>query len=149
MWLKQPHKHSSLLQNMGWLCRTWCGWSRNLSLIALPGLMYLSDERVMTVHWYLYNLQPHAAVFLVATATKTLSFAPKHGLPGGNMVSFGNKSGFDCPLSLHVSFWWTNIDFYWYPYNLQPCIAVIWAGFGLAQPHKYSVLLQKWAWGPE
>ena len=89
---------------MGWLGRIWCGWSRNLSLIALSGLMYLFDEIVMTVHWYLYNLQPHAAVFFVATATKTLSFAQKHGLPGENMVGFGKKAGFDCPPSLHVSF---------------------------------------------
>ena len=37
-------KHSSLLQNIGWPGRIWRGWTNNLSLIALPGFMHLSDE---------------------------------------------------------------------------------------------------------
>ena len=48
----------NLLQNMGWLGRTWRGWTIKLALIALPFFLYLSDELSMAFCWYLCNLQP-------------------------------------------------------------------------------------------
>ena len=79
----------------------------------------------MTVHWYLYNLQPHRVVFLVATATKILHFAPKYGLPGDNMAGFGKKSGFGYPAFPVFRYLSDELIFtlYWYPYNLQPILS--------------------------
>ena len=55
---------------------------RNLSLIALSGLMYLSGDLIMTFNWYLYNLQTYTVVTFVKTATHILNFAPKYWLAG-------------------------------------------------------------------
>ena len=52
---------------------------------------------MMTVHWYPYHLQPYKVVFLVASARKTPTFAPKYEMPGENMVEFGKTTSFDCP----------------------------------------------------
>ena len=104
-------KRSSLLQNVGWPGIIWRGWTSNLSLIALKGFIHLSDElRWLFIGTYPYNLQSYKVVFFVASATQMLYFAPNYRLPGENMVGFGKKSGFDCPHSLHVSFWWINVD---------------------------------------
>ena len=53
-----------LLQIRVWLGRMWRGWLRNLSLIPLPGLMYLSDEPIMSIYWYSYHEQSYIVVFL-------------------------------------------------------------------------------------
>ena len=50
-----------------------------MSLIALPGFMYLSNELNMTLYYYSYNLQPYTVVFLVEADTNILNFAPKYG----------------------------------------------------------------------
>ena len=63
-WLKQSENYSILLQNRGWLGRIWQCSTRNLSLIPLPGLMYFSDEPILSVYWYSYNEQPHIVAFL-------------------------------------------------------------------------------------
>ena len=57
-WSKQPQLYSVLLQNIGCLGRIWWGLTIHLSLFALPGFMYLSDERMMIFCWSLDNLQP-------------------------------------------------------------------------------------------
>ena len=56
--------------------------TRNLTLIALSGLMYLSDDIILTIHWYLYNLQPYTVMFWVETPTNILNITPKYGLAG-------------------------------------------------------------------
>ena len=53
-----------------------------MSLIALPGFMYLSNELNMTLYYYSYNLQPYTVVFLVEADTNILNFAPKYGFAG-------------------------------------------------------------------
>ena len=57
----------------------WLGLANNLALIALTVFMYLSDELMLTVYWYPYNLQACIVVILCGTAKNTLSFAPKCG----------------------------------------------------------------------
>ena len=46
-----------------------------MSLIVLPGFVYLSSELLMTFHWYMYYLQPYTGVILVKTATQLLKFS--------------------------------------------------------------------------
>ena len=48
----------------GWLGRTCRGWTGNLSLVPLPGLIYLSDELILSVYWYSSREQPYMAAFL-------------------------------------------------------------------------------------
>ena len=50
-----------------------------MALIALTVFMYLSDELMLTVYLYPYDLQACIVVILCGTATNTLSFAPKCG----------------------------------------------------------------------
>lgn len=78
-WSHQPQKCSILLQNMDCLGTMWLGSANNLALIALTVFMYLSDELMLTVYWYPYNLQACIVVILCGTAKNTLSFAPKCG----------------------------------------------------------------------
>ena len=59
-----------------------------MSLIARPGLMYLSGELTMTFYWYPHNHRPCAVLILVKTATEILNFAPKHGLAVCNVARF-------------------------------------------------------------
>ena len=49
----------------------------SLTLIALSGFMYLSSDLIMTVMWYLQDLQPYTVVFWVKTATNILNFAQR------------------------------------------------------------------------
>ena len=49
----------------------------NLALIALTVFTYLTDELILTVYWYLYNLQPCIGVILCGTITHILSVPPK------------------------------------------------------------------------
>ena len=39
-------------------------FDKNLSLIPLPGLMYLSDESILSIYWYSHHEQPYIVVFL-------------------------------------------------------------------------------------
>ena len=81
-WSKQPQMHPILRQNMGWLGIIWQGQTRNVDLVALPVLMYLSDELIMTFYWYLCNLQPCTIPILVNTAPKLSSLLQNIGWPG-------------------------------------------------------------------
>ena len=54
----------------------------HMSLIALSGFIYLSDELIIVYHWCLCNLQPYKFVILVKIATKLLNVALNMGRPG-------------------------------------------------------------------
>ena len=71
---------SNFLQNKVCLGRILQGWSRNESFIPLPGLMYLSDELVLSLNRYTYNVQSFVVVALVNISShKTTPFYSKFG----------------------------------------------------------------------
>ena len=49
---KQPQKYSVFLQNEDWLGRFLQGWSKHLSMIPIPGFVYLSNELILTLYYY-------------------------------------------------------------------------------------------------
>ena len=76
--LLQPHCFLLFWRKIrGWLGIIWQGWTRNLSLVPLLRLMYLSDEIIMSIYWYYYHVQSCIIAFLVEKATKLLHFATK------------------------------------------------------------------------
>ena len=104
---------------------------------------------MMTVYWYPYNLQPYKVVSLVASATKCSILLQNMDCLGRIWLGLAKILAL---IALTVFMYLSNeliLTCYWYTYNPQPCIAVIWAGFGLEQPLTYYILLQKWVWRPE
>ena len=49
----------------------------HLTLIALSGFMYLSDDLTITINWYLYNLQSYTVVFFLSKHPQMHSFCSK------------------------------------------------------------------------
>ena len=74
--------------------------------------MYLSDELILTVYWYLYNLQTCIVVILCGIATHILSFAPIFGC--GDLSTGPNRDRLiaRAPQVVHIGRLWVgnNLD---------------------------------------
>ena len=103
-WSKQPQIYSILLQNMGWLGRTWQGWTGNIAVIGLLVFIYLPDELITTFYWYLCNLQPYIIPILVNTALQHSSLLQNIGWPGRRWRGWtSNLSLIALPGFMHLS----------------------------------------------
>ena len=63
--------------------------------------MNLDHEKVLTLEWHPYNVQPYTYVVLATIANKILIFALKRGLAWWEMVRFDWKPGYEPGPKLH------------------------------------------------
>ena len=124
-WSKHPQMYSILLQNMGWLGRIWWDWTRNLSLIAIPGFMYLSDGLIMTFVG-IYIIYNHIHLCFWSKQQQIYpNLLQNLGWLGGIWWGWTRNLSMITLLGFMYLSDELKMTFYWYSYNLQPVIIVL------------------------
>ena len=75
-----PRSITGYLLKWGLAGGKWQGWSRNISMISIPGFMNLLNKLMLTLEVHNTGLQPNTHVFWPKTATNLVNFPQKWGL---------------------------------------------------------------------
>ena len=111
-WSKRRQNESYFVHIVGLVGRKCWGWSGNTSLIPTPLFINLTDELMLSFHWYLHDLQHIIPVFWSKKRFKKSDLLQIMGLIGRKRQGWsGNTSMIPALLFINFTYWWTNIDF--------------------------------------